>query len=304
MNKLQIDCFMEISISGSLTKAANNLYLTPQVVSKHIHNLEKELGFPLFSRSKAGMKLTDRGLLFYEDASRWTELYDATLQKIDEYYSDLATSLRIGVSEYVDITGEISKGIAAFRDQHQDVLMEGHQYKNRILLQEVEHGNLDVAIMNEQQIFSGGQFEVRPFAEEDLRLYISGYPKNSDQEEIPPDLDNPQFLAACKDLPHISSSYGVWERSDWEEISHRVTSFMGYNFTRHFEAVNLRSVVLNLKVIPCSAVSDARFGYISEDMDIFNIPLQVKSHLCCLWHKKNENPLIADFVHHLDTYYQ
>lgn len=299
MNKLQIDCFMAASITGSLTRAAKELYMTPQVVSKHIRNLENELGILLFQRSNNGMELTDQGIHFYEHALRWSEEYNSTLRRIDEYYADIASSLSIGISEYVNIIGEISKGIASFRDRHRNIMMTGQQYKNRILLEEVEQGHLDVAIMNEQQIFSGGSFEVLPFAKEDLRLYISGYKDTG----IKPDLHSPEFISACRNLPHISSSYGVWERSNWEEISHRVTSFFGYDYIRHYEAVNFRSVILNLNNIPCSAVSDARFGYVPKDTDILNIPLNVESHLCCLWHKKNENPLIMEFAEHMKQFY-
>jgi DNA-binding transcriptional LysR family regulator len=46
---------------GSLTRAAENLGCTQSAVSHSIDALEKELGFALLRRSRAGVSLTDEG---------------------------------------------------------------------------------------------------------------------------------------------------------------------------------------------------------------------------------------------------
>lgn len=300
MNKLQLDCFLTTARTGSLSQTSEEMFLTPQAVSKNILNLEKEINTVLFNREHTGVTLTEKGKLFYDYAVKSTDLYQNAIKKIGDYYSGISSSLRIGISEYVNIIGEISHSLAAFRDSHKDIILSGQQYKNMILLEKVEKNELDVAIMNEQQIFSDGNFIFKPFAREDLRLYIS----SPDTINYPSDLESPELTALCKDLTHVSSSYGIWDRKNWEDISHRVTAFMGYDYEKHFEADNFRSVILNLKTLPCSAVSDARFGYIQEDSGIFNIPLNVVSHLCCLWYRKNENSLITDFVNFMIDYYK
>lgn len=52
---------------GSLTSAAIKLFSTPPPMSRSIKILEDNLGFKLFSRTTAGLKLTDRGEAFYKD---------------------------------------------------------------------------------------------------------------------------------------------------------------------------------------------------------------------------------------------
>lgn len=300
MNKIQIDCFIAAANSGSLTAAAKEMFLTQQSVSQNIRNLEKETGCTLFIRNKNGVTLTEDGHQFYAHAERWSGLYNGTVKKIDEYYSSISASFRIGITEYVDVLGNISSGLAAFREKHKDIAVTGIQCQNRDLLEQIERRELDVAIINDMQIISGGDIDYVPFAKEDLRLYISGYHPEKPAEEVTLE----EVKDACIDIPHISTSYGVWETSDWEEVSHRMSTFLGYDFTRHFESVNFRSCILNLETIPCSVVCDARFGYISADTDIFNIPVKADSNLCILWHRKNENPLIREFTDHMTKFYQ
>ena len=300
MNKTQIDCFITAANTGSLASAAKELFLTQQAVSQNILNLEKETGCALFIRNKKGVTLTDAGKQLFPKAERWCEYYNNALRNIEDYYSSISTSFRIGITEYVDVLGAISGGLASFREKNRNVNITGLQDKNRVLLEKVEKGELDVIILNEMQIVTGGDFDYTPFAEEKLRLYVSGIHPDTSPDEITAE----ELKELCRDIPHISASYGVWDTSDWEEISHRMTSFFGYDFKHHYESVNFRSCVLSLVTIPCSVICDARFGYVPVDNDIFSVPVNVDSHLCVLWHRKNENPLIREFAEHMKKFYE
>ncbi|MBQ9032336.1 MAG: LysR family transcriptional regulator [Parasporobacterium sp.] len=302
MNKVQIDCFLAAAHTGSITSAANDLFLSPQVVSQHILNLEKQLDKALFIRSRNGVSLTPEGQHFYSYAVQWSGLYENTLRRIEEYYASISASFRIGISEYIDVMGQISGDIASFREKYPQISMTGSQDKNRVLLEKIRSGSLDAAIINEMQILSGDEFDYRPFAKEDLRLYISGE-LSRDLKHKKTEITMEELQELCRDLPHISTSYGAWESSDWEEISHRMTNFLGYDFSRHYEATNFRSCVLNLNTVPCSVVCDARFGYLPPENPFFSLPLKAETYLCILWHRKNENPLIQDFIRHMTDYY-
>ena len=50
MNQKQLQYFLEVYSTKSITKAARNLYISPQGLSKTILSLEKELGVELFER--------------------------------------------------------------------------------------------------------------------------------------------------------------------------------------------------------------------------------------------------------------
>lgn len=62
-----IEYFIAVAEHGSLSRAANHLYITQPALSKQIKILEQEHGYKLFIRSHQGMTLTESGKMLYED---------------------------------------------------------------------------------------------------------------------------------------------------------------------------------------------------------------------------------------------
>jgi DNA-binding transcriptional LysR family regulator len=58
MNQRQLQYFLEVYSQNSITRVANNLFVTPQGLSKTISTLEKELGVQLFKHKSNRIKPT------------------------------------------------------------------------------------------------------------------------------------------------------------------------------------------------------------------------------------------------------
>ena len=58
MEYRQLEYFLKICETGSISRAAAKLYISQQAPSKNIENLENSLGLPLFYRSPRGLTLT------------------------------------------------------------------------------------------------------------------------------------------------------------------------------------------------------------------------------------------------------
>ena len=70
MNHRQLDCFLTVAETLNFSQAAKQLYLSQAAVSQQIQSLEKELGFPLFVRTRHQVELTEAGRYFYLFLSR------------------------------------------------------------------------------------------------------------------------------------------------------------------------------------------------------------------------------------------
>lgn len=299
MTPNQVDCFLAVLKHGNITAAAKAMFLSPQVVSQHISQLEKELSVPLFHRRRSGMELTAFGQQFYDFSVRWIGMYNHTLKSISELYNNLSLHFSIGISEYIDTLGIISGSLSDFAHSHSSTDIRCEQQNNHILIEKIHSGQLDIAIMCETQVTPGADLDVEPVAAEDLRLYISGV------ENIDPDLslDSPQLREILQTLPHVDTPYGHWNTFGWKQVAKRMNTFLGLPSQSDYSVPNFRSVLACLHTIPCAIVCDSRFGFIRETEDIFNIPLNVESSICCVWSKQNENPLIREFVDHVKRYY-
>ena len=82
MDMDSLKMFLSVQRTGSLTAAANSLYMTQPSLGRRISCLEKELGVPLFHRGKgqAQVKLTPEGEAFSDIARRMLMLYDQAME--------------------------------------------------------------------------------------------------------------------------------------------------------------------------------------------------------------------------------
>lgn len=76
-------------------KAAEQLFITPSTLSKHVILLEKELGTQLLVRDTHSVALTEDGRLFRDSATKALKELDATIAKLNRSDS-LQGELRIG----------------------------------------------------------------------------------------------------------------------------------------------------------------------------------------------------------------
>ena len=65
----QLQYVLEISRTGSVSKAAKTLYLSQPNLSNAIKNLENELGITIFERTPMGMQLTASGMKLAKKAT-------------------------------------------------------------------------------------------------------------------------------------------------------------------------------------------------------------------------------------------
>ena len=77
MNLLHLRYAVEVAKTGSITQAADNLYMGQPNLSRAVRELEESIGFPIFLRSPKGMTPTSKGEEFLRQAR-------SILSQIDE----------------------------------------------------------------------------------------------------------------------------------------------------------------------------------------------------------------------------
>ena len=85
MNQRQLECFLRVAETGSICKAAEELFLSQPSVTYQIASLEKETGQRLFERGPHGTRLTEVGRHLVPMARRASD----DLRSIDDYIASL-----------------------------------------------------------------------------------------------------------------------------------------------------------------------------------------------------------------------
>ncbi len=91
MDTKAIRYFWRVYEERSINKAANQLFITPQGLSKIIRNLEEELGAELFVRTPKGMEPTESGVWLYAHCGpileKYGELKDEAFITLNERFA-------------------------------------------------------------------------------------------------------------------------------------------------------------------------------------------------------------------------
>src|SRR5438270_5436358 len=66
----QVEGFLEVSRRGSVSRAAEALFITQPTLTARLHGLERDLGARLFVRTPRGMRLTEAGRSWVPFAER------------------------------------------------------------------------------------------------------------------------------------------------------------------------------------------------------------------------------------------
>src|SRR5437660_3320641 len=163
---VQVEGFLEVARRGSVSRAADALFITQPTLTARLHGLERELGTPLFLRTPHGMRLTDAGRAWVPFAERALRALvdgrDALQQVITASAGHLMIAAAPAVSTYV-LPGLLERFVAA----HPRVVVSvrtGHSEDvvGLVLRDEVQIG-LGRAIRHPE-------LELRPFHTEDLVL--------------------------------------------------------------------------------------------------------------------------------------
>ncbi len=99
MKLRQLKTFVAVAGAGSFAAAARVLDLAQPALSRHVSDLERELGATLFERRARGVRLTHAGEAFLPEARRILELNERALAQTREVARAEAGELRLGYAE-------------------------------------------------------------------------------------------------------------------------------------------------------------------------------------------------------------
>ncbi len=94
--------FYTVAKCGSLTKAAEELYISQPAVSQSVKQLENQLGVTLFNRTHRGMELSEQGgKLIFKEVEQALKLFYEAQNRIAEMKEAATGSIRIGASDTI-----------------------------------------------------------------------------------------------------------------------------------------------------------------------------------------------------------
>src|SRR4051812_11926841 len=165
----QLAYFESVSRHLHFTRAAEELNVAQPSVSQQIRKLEAELGTPLFHRMKRHVALTEAGALFLRHTRTVLQELEEARLEVQELSGLQKGTLAVGATPSVG-THLLPRALAAFSRQHPGIALTFREGGSRTLVQLVEQGELDLAVVI--QPVRHPALETLPLLEEELLLAV------------------------------------------------------------------------------------------------------------------------------------
>lgn len=166
MTQQEIEVFLAVVKTSSLSGAAQALYITQPAVSRHIRTLERELGCPLLVRGRGirRVELTDQGRDFVQVAEKWRQVWQEAREVASRDRERTLNTASVGsVSSYL-----LPPVFRAFLEEEPGRALTFHNYHSREAYDYVAEGLVDVALISDDMYHP--QVETIPAFREPMAL--------------------------------------------------------------------------------------------------------------------------------------
>lgn len=117
----KLDAFLAAAASGSFTRAADALYISPTAVKKQIDALESQLGLRLFDRTSRGVRLTPAGTVIRREAEKIAALSREAVREARQAAEEWEKTFCVGTSllnpagPFMDIWAKVGGAFPGYR---------------------------------------------------------------------------------------------------------------------------------------------------------------------------------------------
>ena len=140
--------FYTVAKCGSLTKAADELFISQPAVSQAIKQLETQLGTTLFNRTHRGMELSlQGGKLIFKQVEEALKLLDDAEQKLTELQTTATGIIRIGATDAI-FSNVLADKIVKYNVKYPGVKIDLITGTTPETLEQLKTNKCDIAFVN------------------------------------------------------------------------------------------------------------------------------------------------------------
>ncbi len=287
MTSLQIECFLSVVENMSFSAAAKKRFISQPSISKHIHNLETELGATLFDRTGHNLQLTYMGQLY-------ADFFKESLRRMDEiklenprYFQKLTGTVKVGAVSSMNTSNVFAEILDSCISKHPNITISTDFLPFQELEKALLSDEVDIIIMLKDflspipgvVVQELGQAEKSIFYHEDLM------PVDSNDNLTPLDFKDQTFLVLGPEISPMVASKVIEYCED-------------YGFTPSLKYVpNIESMIGGVRHRRGVAIFDKLMDWGYEK--IKSVPLDNPHEVVVAWKKSNVSRSVHIVVNEL-----
>jgi len=180
----RLKVFHTVAHKLSFTKAATELFISQPAVTKHIHELEQQLGHAIFKRNGNTISLTPAGTILLRHTEKIFDTYAALEAELTQLSDITSGNLRIGASTTI-AQNILPRILALFKKSYPSVSFSFVQGNTDSISLQLIAEKLDIALVEGNSHFP--QLTYEPFSKDEIVLVTRANSNLSKLVEINPE---------------------------------------------------------------------------------------------------------------------
>ncbi len=157
---------------GNYSKAARSLFITQPALSRHISDMEEELGVRLLNRNRHNVELTEAGMKAYTRFQHIVQNYDLLLQDIESLKLGISGTLRLGMLYYT-IQQDYSSIISKFAGRYPCVEFKKYYYQPHEVFSALEEERIDIGVLPGNVTTKSMELQFQEFHRDGMEVMMS-----------------------------------------------------------------------------------------------------------------------------------
>lgn len=149
LNNLRV--FATVAETGSLSEAAERLFLTQPAVTQQIKHLENHFAIQLLERTNRGVTLTDAGEVLRDYARQIVSLYDELESNLENLRASVSGHLTVGATSTIGGYA-VPCSICIFKEKFPEAVLKLKVANLTQISNDLKEGQIDIAIIEGQDL--------------------------------------------------------------------------------------------------------------------------------------------------------
>ena len=144
MNLAAFEAFVKVMETGSISLAADQLFITQPAVTKRIHSLEEYFGVKLFESAGRGVQATHAAHSLLPKVKNWLNELGDIHYTLSHEQGQVQGKLKIGTSHHIGLH-HLPSHLRHYVQEYPDVTLDVHFVDSEQAHEQVIAGDLELA---------------------------------------------------------------------------------------------------------------------------------------------------------------
>lgn len=191
---------------GNFSRAAESLFMTQPALSRHIADMEKELGIRLLNRDKHKVVFTEAGVKACKSFRRILQTYDNLTHEFSDYKLGTTGSLRLGMLYYT-INQDFGNVMTRFAEEYPNVVIKRYSWQPQEVYHALSEDRIDIGVLPRANYADGSLLKFQDILHSGMDVMMAATHPLAKKETVSLDDLKQEICIYLRDDPYSNQCY-------------------------------------------------------------------------------------------------